>query len=282
MRQQLFDTAAYAHRGGPAPTPLMDAPGRLFDTAPFAARRPATAESVSSVMGGTQHKMFMTPTEIHAGWQPLDGDREESGDWGESTGSWDLTGRSRNDAGDMNTFRTYAEGGAPQYKRATSGVESDEDLWSRKLDEAHEYGVHGQYGEDSASEGRSQDPLFKGGAGGGTMGSYEGGPTGGWTNPSDSQWDRHYERADSWEQKRQDARSGSGESLADSVRNEGVRGPIRLGSQIGSMGKPQIVGGHHRLAAATAYGSDKLVPVLHDWSIHSARDEAKRGGYPYA
>jgi len=289
MRQQLFDTAAFAHRGGMAPRDLIPAEGRLFDPAAFPGNRPSTAEGVRSVMGGrqmgtiTQPKMFMTPTEIHAGWSPLDGDRMESydeGSWGR--GSSQYTKREYNSQGEPNSYYDDTTGGGAKYRRNTSGMESDEQLWDRKLDEAHEYGVHGQYGEfGSENGGRSQDPLFRGAHS--TMGPYMGSASvrTGASEPSTTAWDRHYDREASWDNRRE-AQYDTGSSLAESIRDEGVRGPIRLGQQIGSMGKPQIVGGHHRLAAATHYAPNRLVPVLHDWSIQSARDEAKRGGYPYA
>lgn len=326
MRQQLFDTGAFAHRGGLFPRTLGEnAPaGRLFDPAPFA-RRPSTAAGVSSVMGSTQTatqpKMFMTPTEIHAGWQPLDADREDSYEYGSGTyegtyqgKSWDTgqthPGTYRNQtregtmelssasAGrqdrrypgihsgpggeDTGTIRRNRSGGKYRlYNRgnAESGVESDEQLWDRKLSEAqNEYGRHGQH------EDRDSDPLFRGGRGGGTMGSYEGQPT--WrpgdAGPSTTAWDRHDARVNSWEERRAEARYDQGESLYDSIASEGVHGPIRLGQEIGSMGKPQIVGGHHRLASATDAAPNRFVPVLHDQSIWSARDEASKGGYPYS
>lgn len=280
MRQQLFDTAAYAHRGGQtSPAPMVPTMGRLFDTSPFAAKRPATAAAVSDVRGGTQPKMFMTPREIHAGWSPLDGDREDSYDSG--GGSWQgssaFTGREYNSQGEPNSYYDDTSGGGAKYRRNTSGIESDEQLWDRKLEESQEFSKHGQY-EDADS-----DPLHRGGRGGSTMGSYQGAPTGASQGtPSDSAWDRHYSREGSWENRRQEARYDQGESLYDSIRSEGVRGPIRLGQQIGSMGKPQVVGGHHRLAAATDINPNRLVPVLHDWDIHSAREQAKQGGYPYS
>jgi hypothetical protein len=316
MRQQLFDTAAYAHRGGrSSPALLQPAPGRLFDPAPFAATRPATAQSVSNTMGGTQQKMFMTPREIHAGWSPLDADREASYEGGTYEGSyqpksWDtgntMPGTYRNTestgtlplatAGytqqqrrvpgihsgeggdDTGTIRRTRGGGKYRlYGRGQDDTESDEQLWDRKLEESQEFGKHGQH-EDAAS-----DPLHRGGRGSSTMGTYQGEPTGASQGtPSDSAYDRHYARENSWENRRQEARYDQGESLYDSIASEGVRGPIRLGQEIGSMGKPQIVGGHHRLAAATNIDPHRLVPVLHDWSIHSARQEASRGGYPYA
>jgi hypothetical protein len=252
----------------------------------------------------------MTPREIHAGWQPLDADRESNYEGGTYYGtrqskSWttgntfpgtvDSAGRPhpisetqqmrRNpglhsgpggtDTGTIERFRGGEK--ARVFDRGGDGEESDEQLWARKLDESMEYGRHGQHDD------RDSDPLFAGGRGGRTMGTYEGQPTirTGRSEPSDSAWERHYNREDSWERRRQDSRDG-GESLYDSIAAEGVHGPIRLGSEMGSQGKPEIVGGHHRLAAATEAAPNRLVPVLHDVNIHHAREWAKRGGYPYS
>ena len=168
MRQQLFDTAAFAHRGGMAPRDLIPAEGRLFDPAAFPGNRPSTAEGVRSVMGGrqmgtiTQPKMFMTPTEIHAGWSPLDGDRMESydeGSWGR--GSSQYTKREYNSQGEPNSYYDDTTGGGAKYRRNTSGMESDEQLWDRKLDEAHGRPV-GRRREAAAHPAPGARPLLAG------------------------------------------------------------------------------------------------------------------------
>ena len=43
--------------------------------------------------------------------------------------------------------------------------------------------------------------------------------------------------------------------------------PVHLGTQFGSQGKPQIVGGHHRIAAALETRPDDLIPVVHHEDI---------------
>jgi hypothetical protein len=305
-RNTLFDPNFYAHRGQTSSAPLTPTMGRLFDPNMFNRPKPIADPAQRPAMASPQMKMFMTPREIHEGWSPLDGDREDS--WGgdgtyegtyspkswETGHTWD-TGVGTTQAnrrnygthsgpggGDSGTIRRDRRGGKVRlYDRGQEGgTEDDEQLWARKLDEAQEYGAHGQH-EDKGS-----DPLYAGGGGGRTMGSYEGYPTQrtGHSNsePSDSAWDRHYEREAAWNQRREDQHGNYGQSLYDSIREEGVKGPIRLGQEIGSMGKPQIVGGHHRLAAATEAAPNRLVPVLHDKNIWSARDQASKGGYPYS
>lgn len=51
-------------------------------------------------------------------------------------------------------------------------------------------------------------------------------------------------------------------SLADSIEQEGVKHPALLGpyKSPGRTGKPQVVGGHHRIAAAN---DDSFIPVIH-------------------
>lgn len=124
-----------------------------------------------------QLPMFMTPREIMAKYQPLDGDREDVVD------DWDAD---------------YEE----------TRPETDAELWDRKFDETHEKDHTG-----------------------------------------DEYW----------------ADDNNAPSLHDSVRDEGVRNPISLQfpDRVGSQGKPQVLGGHHRLVVAEAYRPDDLVPVEH-------------------
>lgn len=275
-QQSLFDDSSFRQ-------PPQAATGHLFDPAPYspAPSRPSTPGHVGRVTGGEQLKMFMTPREIHAGWQPLDADREDndygggtfrgtyrskSWDTGETRpkadqGSWD-TREQRRDRGihsgpggaDSGTIdRTRGGGKYRVYNRNQGGgMESDEDLWARKLEESQEFdrhGQHGYYGDAKA------DPLH------------------GMHRSSSFSSSSSGDGNDGW---------GGGESLYDSIASQGVMGPIRLGSETGDMGKPQIVGGHHRLAAATEAAPDRLVPVLHDKNIWAARDQSASGGYPYS
>ena len=65
-------------------------------------------------------------------------------------------------------------------------------------------------------------------------------------------------------------------SLHDSVRDEGVRNPVSL--QFPGMtvtGKPQILGGHHRLVVAEAYRPDDPIPVEHFPNVTAAQRSLK-------
>jgi hypothetical protein len=86
-------------------------------------------------------------------------------------------------------------------------------------------------------------------------------------------WERKAEEADDY-------------GLANEIREEGVQHPVSLGREMGSMGKPQIVGGHHRIAVMAEEAPDELMPVLHFQSFGQARREGEdakkgRGGYRY-
>jgi len=317
-QQSLFDNDAY--RAAPAPSRSLEPAGKLFDTTPYekpAATRPSQAEHVSSVHGGEQLKMFMTPKEIHAGWQALDADRREN-DGDEYGGtyegtytpkSWD-TGKTYpsnvNEVGshtyevaerrypgiqsgaggnDTGTIRRTRGGGKYRLHGRGNDVseqESDDELWDRKLRETKQFGPGGQHEEYG-----SHDPHKAAHSEGNTMGTYEGEATvrPGERMPRSSAWDRHYAREQSHEDRRMeqdDAKQAlRGGSMYDSIAEKGVLGPIRLGRQVGEQGKPQIVGGHHRLAAATDIDENRLVPVLHDETIWDAQHPPK-GGYPYA
>lgn len=86
-------------------------------------------------------------------------------------------------------------------------------------------------------------------------------------------WERKAEEADDY-------------GLASEIREEGVLKPVSLGSQFGESGKPQIVGGHHRIAVMAEEAPDELMPVLHYDSFHEARMQGQnaekgRGGWRY-
>lgn len=49
--------------------------------------------------------------------------------------------------------------------------------------------------------------------------------------------------------------------LEKDIKKNGIRVPISLGYEYGSQGKPQIWGGHHRLAVAHSINPDMEVPV---------------------
>lgn len=197
-----------------------------------------------------QLKMFMTPKEIVSQYQPLDGDRQDH----------------------------YEE---PTAMGTTYRAETDNEVWQRKSSEAQL--SPRDYFE--AREGESfQTPAFDVE---GVMDrtSY---PRMSASNPSTSAWEeheyregsylerKHQEHLDSW-----DRRMGQ-QSLWGAVRQGGVQTPVHLGQQFGSSDKPQVVGGHHRIASALDTRPNDLLPVIHHESIHSARpldpaEEAHRG-----
>ena len=310
-QQSMFDSDAYRAAPAPARTlepsgKLFDTSPYETQQATPAPKRPSTSEHVSRTTGGEQLKMFMTPKEVHAGWAPLDADRKENWDEGgtyEGTyepKSWDTgdtypsdvnnagthtyavaerrypgiqSGPGGNDAGTIR--RTRGGGKYRLYDRGSgnTGQESDDDLWERKVEEASSWGRTGQHGEYG-----QRDPAKAHESG--TLGSFKGQPTGlkanGGGQVSDTAWDRHFARENAHEEKRHEQRMAqedahTNETLYDSIAREGVKAPIHLGRQVGSMGKPQIVGGHHRLAVATDVDSDKLIPVMHHETIYDAQ-----------
>lgn len=286
--QQFETKESYLQRmAGKSPNP-SDVKRAAFSEASGPAPTSAPPTSTAGQNGrGEQLKMFMTPREIHAQYQPLDADRQESWEGGTYQGtyqekSWD-TGdtRPRADAGSWSTTeerrnrgvhtgpggndsgtieRTRGGGKYRLYDRNQGGQqESDDELWDRKLEEAQEFGRHGQHGEYGG--GARADPL---------RAAHE---TSSSSSSSSSSGGSYGSRGN--------------ESLYDSIAEKGVMGPIRLGQERGSMGKPQVVGGHHRLAAATDIDRDRLVPVLHDESIYDAQGGGRRHsstgiGYPYS
>lgn len=61
-----------------------------------------------------------------------------------------------------------------------------------------------------------------------------------------------------WERKRVMA---GVKGLDKDIRKNGIAVPISLGYEYGSQNKPQIVGGHHRLAVAHSIDPEMKVPV---------------------
>lgn len=71
---------------------------------------------------------------------------------------------------------------------------------------------------------------------------------------------RSESEADTWARKGQEANESG---LTESVKEHGVVYPVTLGDVPGMEGKPQITGGHHRIAAAEQVGGEQYVPVFH-------------------
>lgn len=217
-----------------------------------------------------QLAMFMTPRQILQHYQVLGGDREELGnfdpDWDEpATGrgrTWDFTGRPTRTGGRPNiTGQRYTPSGNLQggYFRQP-GMETDEEVWSRKLAESQmdpdEYEEHRQgqarkFDWETALERPSapQPPSSSAGS---------------------SRWDSYEMHQDSYLGRKQ-SEFYERPSLYESVRDQGVQMPVHLSTQFGDMGKPEIVGGHHRIAAALSARPDDYIPVLHHRDIHEAQ-----------
>ena len=182
--------------------------------------------------------------------------------------------------------RTYVEPGA----------ESDEEVWARKLDESQmnpmDYGdIHGQ--SETMQRGAMGPDTLQGRPSAPTPPSYPAtpGPSAG----SDTEWehreavdrmDESYERRmqsrlDLEEEKWESKYGYEAPSLFEKIQAQGVKSPVRLGTygKPGSTGKPSVVGGHHRIAAAHAINPDQLIPVLHYEDIREAKSDT---AYPYS
>jgi hypothetical protein len=138
--------------------------------------------------------------------------------------------------------------------------EEDHELWERKLDES-QYDREIQHPRAGEDTGRSR-----------TTGGRSNMPYHTWTGSTNNP----YERVVGYE------RHQESESLYDSIERTGVQKPIHLGRQFGLENKPQVVGGHHRLASANDINPDMLVPVLHHEDIIDAKSGGRRGGYKYS
>jgi len=249
-----------------------------------------------------QLKMFMTPSEIHEGWQALDADRygrETQQSW-QGSQSYEppsavrgVAGAMVQTIGDQGDYAWRSQGGTKYGERP----ETDEELYERKRSEA--------YGEADDDFGYQYEGMHMVGSSsrwsGGSMHEHK---MTGTEDLSSSQIEaRRYQRGAArgnaqyrrgalkesgvrtethptyWTEGSERYHEGSKTTLGESIEAEGVKSPIRLGGEVGSQGKPQIVGGHHRLAVASALHSEQLLPVLHyAGGIHEARADT---AYPY-
>jgi hypothetical protein len=198
------------------------------------------------------------------------------------------SGPGRGPYGDTGTIRRTRGGGKVRLYDRGSGEsvpESDDELWDRKLEEASTWGRTGQHGEyglpDPANAhgdqprrppppsitdiGAMVDRLRAEGHGDNTVDSAVNGLL---DRPGAPRFNGFTANIAA-QQARHD--SHNSETLYDSIEREGVKAPIHLGREIGSMGLPQIVGGHHRMAAATEADPDRLVPVMHHETIEGAQ-----------
>jgi len=88
-----------------------------------------------------------------------------------------------------------------------------------------------------------------------------------WTESDDELFDRKYEEANDWKLSHGTSWSDKdGLTLADSILKHGVENPISLQidrDRRGDHWKPEILGGHHRVAVMHKHRPDDLMPVEH-------------------
>ena len=83
----------------------------------------------------------------------------------------------------------------------------------------------------------------------------------------DELFDRKYEEASGTEH-------FNGDYLTDHIKEHGIENPVSLQAdpwKTGSLGKPEILGGHHRIAVMETERPDELMPVEHYNSVAEAR-----------
>jgi hypothetical protein len=246
--------------------------------------------------GPGQMQMLMSAKEIMNQYQVLDGDRQAKYDERQYQPTWRsaTTGGGTNDpirtqdrpwlerqaqqAGTNLASQTHFRGGEHE--------ESDAAVWARKLDEAHmspgDYHA-ARYGSDypgpeppgyETLAGRSsapQNPLHNPNMGMSTFRRSSSSIEESHDMKMQSYVDRKYMEHDHYQ--------NYGPSLVQHIRESGgVESPVRLGTELGSQGKPQVIGGHHRIAAMSDIDPDQPMPVVHDVNIWHARQSS---AYPY-
>ena len=247
----------------------------------------------TSATGGEQLKMFMTPKEITSTYQPLDGDRMEKNEHGYYEhvrgGMGDTSGtfRSHNTQGDPNYTRSGFSK-PPRERDTTSpykynpGEESDKELWSRKLEESRMPKADYMHAVGGTEQVRDMEPGYTDAAE--HVGERDGYPqynTGGTHTYEKAQESFDNRVANEYDGRVDDYYSG-GDTLHSKIKSEGVKNPVHLGQTGGMQGKPQIVGGHHRIAASMDIDADKLIPVIHHRDLKEARSKgSKTDPYPY-
>lgn len=246
-----------------------------------------------------QLKMFMSGQEIMDEYQPLDGDRkpiEESEPLANqkrrprpgptadgpqypverSVPAQDGVKAWGNTTGGDAYFRT--EGGTAK-KLTDVREESDDEVWDRKVAEAkmapNEYDLaHNAFAKNMPE---MSDVQF-----GNSMpvrAKHEG--TWSFEEREHSYYIGKEMEQDARYEAKLEAYENPDNSLYNSIKREGVKSPISLNdpgnyNRFGESGKPQVAGGHHRLASQFDQDPEKLMPVLH-WSGGTA--EAKKSEY---
>lgn len=244
--------------------------GQLFDDAAYVraagvqrAQQPSSQASPQSHLNGDQLKAFMTPREIL-------GDR-----FGDPSASYQGL------EGDHHLLP----------KNKANARESEKQMWGRKLDEA------GLPAADYRAE-RNKAVLQAGKIPAGTQGPtdsylFKGAPAPPLQHPrmgtstyedilyehDDAMREHIHHRIDQWTEERTRGQS----SLYEHVASHGVEGPIPLQSGgVGSLGKPQLLGGHHRVASQHHINADQFMPVVHHdvaEADEKALDKIKRDPY---
>ena len=89
---------------------------------------------------------------------------------------------------------------------------------------------------------------------------------------------------DTWARKAMEASLGSagnsrnatsGETLAQSIKREGIKHPVTLAFKKGNE-TPEVLGGHHRIAASLYDSPDNLVPVTYSENLYDASTRGRR------
>lgn len=290
MGQLPFDQGGaighgYPYKGGERnPTPED-----WEQAGPSTSKAEHTAAGAATNVHSGQFQMFMTPREIRSKYQALDADRQDAVDPREG----ELTGRAQTTAGEPNypidTKRRERlanwHGGASQiegYTHTRSGdmrMETDDELFGRKLEESQlspgEYKeVHGGIGASvheapgwDTLAGRPSAPSEVRRQAEGNYDPRTGEGSGTWNDRNDEAQDyvarkqeEHYDAQD------------YGSSLYEKIRDQGVLNPVHLSyDQMGGFDKPEVVGGHHRLAAQEDIDPDAHIPVAHWRNIREAQ-----------
>lgn len=236
----------------------------------------------SQILNSGQLAMFMTPGEIHERYQPLDADRlgSESEHYttrtphSETRGHGHMTPSVQGTGQEKYYFRHRGSERGVTISRIRP--ESDEELWGRKYEES-QMSPEERYQE----HGVSFQQKYIGSAGQTTARSGAYHRTQRWTEAGARS--SHFTSHETYQP--YETHPEGGPSLAEHMTKHGMPGLISLGSpegSMGSMGKPQIVGGHHRLAVATRHMSDQFLPVMHFQDIKEARSKSLgEAGYRY-
>jgi hypothetical protein len=198
-----------------------------------------------------QLKMFMSADEITRHYQPWDNDRMDYSDmWGSSPTSF-------------------------TYEKA-----------STRTTHANEPSVRphrGRYETETRGGGYGMRSTF------GTL--YRAVPKessgGGGVESDEELWERKAGEADmyaahGYAAKHRDPPERGEPTLYEDIAAKGVSHPVALGTQVGSQGKPQITGGHHRIAVMRDVAPHNLLPVLHfQGGLGATRRvmEERMGGY---